>query len=194
MCRRIDGLPMPSPIILYIAASLDGFVAAPDGSFDFLSPFEGTGEDYGYACLLSRIGGLLMGRRTYEQILGFETWPYGDLPVLVLASRPLRTPDGGDVSFVAGGPADLVRAARERTDRPLWLVGGARLAQSMLGAGLVDEIELALVPVLLGEGIRLFGTGDPPGELLLAESRTFRSGLVMLRYRVEKGGTQPIGA
>jgi len=185
---------MPSPIILYIAASLDGYVAAPDGSFDFLSPFEGTGEDYGYACLLSRIGALLMGRRTYEQILGFDTWPYSDLPVLVLASRPLPTPEGGDVSFVAGGPADLVRAARKRTDRPLWLVGGARLAQSMFGAGLVDELELALVPVLLGDGIRLFGAQAPPGGLTLAEARTFRSGLVMLRYRVGTGSPQPTGA
>ena len=96
--------------------------------------------------------------------------------------------------FVRGTPADLVAAARARTDRPLWLVGGARLAQAMLGAGLVDELELALVPVLLGDGIRLFGGPAPPGTTTLAEARTYRSGLVFLRYRIGGGADQSTGA
>ncbi len=184
---------MPPPIILYIAMSLDGYIAGPDGSVTWLGPYEGGDEDYGYGCLLARIGGLLMGRCTYEQVLGLGPWPYGSLPTFVLGSRPLRAPDKADVSFVAGGPADLVRAARERTGRPLWLVGGARLAQSMLAAGLVDELELALVPVLLGGGIRLFDGPLPPGTLTPAGVRTYRSGLVLLRYRIERG-PQPTGA
>jgi dihydrofolate reductase len=184
---------MKPAIVLFIAMSLDGYIARPDGSVDWLAPFEGAGEDYGYGCLISRVGGLLMGRRTYEQVLGFDPWPYGTRPVFVLSSRTLPTPGESDVSFVAGSPSDLVTAARRATDRPLWLVGGARLAQSMLAAGLVDELEIALVPVLLGDGISLFGSPAPPGDLALAEARTYRSGLVMLRYRVGRAGAQPTG-
>ncbi len=179
-----------TPVVLYCACSLDGFIAATDGSVGWLDQFSAEGEDYGYAGFLAGVGSLVMGSRTYEQVLGFGEWPYADLPCFVATSRELPVPDGADVRFRAGDdPVALAAEARTAArSRAVWLVGGAALARSMLGAGAVDELDLALMPVLLGDGIPLFAPGMRPHGLVLSESRTHTDGVVQLRYSVQDAG------
>ena len=146
------GMAPATPVVLYCACSLDGFIAATDGSVGWLDQFSAEGEDYGYAGFLAGVGALVMGSRTYEQVLGFGKWPYADLPCFVTTSRELPVPCGADVRFRAGDDLGAL-AAESRTaarSRAVWLVGGAALARSMLGAGVVDTLDLALMPVLLG--------------------------------------------
>ncbi len=175
-----------TPVVLYLACSLDGFIAAPDGSVAWLDRFSACGEDYGYAGFLAGVGALVMGSRTYEQVLGFGAWPYAGRPCFIATSRALPVPEGADVRFRTGGdPGTLAAEARTAAgDRAVWLVGGAALARSMLDAGVVDALDLALMPVLLGDGIPLFVSGMRPHGLVLRESRTHADGVVQLRYSV----------
>jgi len=173
-------------VVLYLACSLDGFIAAPDGSVGWLEAFSRDGEDYGYAGFLAGVGALVMGSRSYEQALGSGAWPYADLPCFVLTSRTLPTPDGADIRFRPGDDLEAV-AAEARTaagSRAVWLFGGGVLARSMLDAGVVDTLDLALMPVLLGDGIPLFVAGLRPHGLALRESRTHANGVMQLRYSV----------
>jgi dihydrofolate reductase len=176
-----------TPVVLYLACSLDGFIAAPDGSVAWLETFSG---DYGYAGFLAGVGALVMGSRTYEQVLGFGAWPYGGRPCFVASSRALPVPAGADVRLRAGGDLEAL-AAEARTaaeGRAVWLVGGAALGRSMLDAGVVDTLDLALMPVLLGDGVPLFVPGLRPHGLVLCESRTHADGVVQLRYSVQGAG------
>lgn len=131
-----------------------------------------------------------MGSLTYEQVLGFGAWPYAGRPCFVTTSRALPVPERADVRFRAGGnlgdPATEARTVA--VDRTVWLVGGAAIARSMLDAGVVDALDLALMPVLLGDGIPLFVSGLRPHDLVLRESRTHADGVVQLRYSVRAEG------
>jgi len=179
-----------TPVTLYLACSLDGFIAAPDGSVAWLDLFSAGGEDYGYAGFLAGVGSLVMGSRTYEQLLGFGAWPYAGRPCFVVTSRRLPVPDGADVRLRAGSDLGAVVAeARTAAEgRAVWLVGGGALARSMLDVGVVDTLDLALMPVLLGDGIPLFVSGLRPHGLVLRESRTHADGVVQLRYSVQRTG------
>jgi dihydrofolate reductase len=168
---------------LYIAQSLDGFIADPGGGVEWLERF--NTEDYGYEDFLAGVGGVVMGATTYEQALSWDIpWPYHAMPSWVLTHRRLARPQGADVRF-AEGPVGLVMAEVEETvgDRNVWLVGGAQLVRQFLEARLVDELMLFLVPVLLGDGIPLF-QGAPPLDGKLVSTREFSSGLVELRYEL----------
>ncbi len=168
-------------IIYYVAASLDGFIATPDGSVDWLSPFEGTGEDYGYAEFYASVDVLLMGRRTYEQALTFGKWPYAGKPSFVLSKRGLRA-SRADVTVSADSPGRVVSALRASGYRRCWLVGGAALAGSMRAEGLISQYVVSVIPVVLGGGIPLFGQQGPRERLTLVSSRAFANGLVQVTY------------
>jgi len=168
-------------IIYYVVASLDGFIATPDGGVEWLSPFEGTGEDYGYAEFYASVDVLLMGSRTYEQALTFGRWPYEGKPSLVLSKRRLR-PGRADVTVSADPPARVASHLQSLDYRRCWLVGGAALAGSMRAAGLISQYVVSLVPVVLGDGIPLFGQQGPRERLTLASSRAFANGLVQVTY------------
>ncbi|ADB59124.1 bifunctional deaminase-reductase domain protein [Haloterrigena turkmenica DSM 5511] len=170
-------------VTLYIAASLDGFVATADGGVEWLEEYASDGEngaDGNFEAFFADVDCLVMGSRTYEQLLSFDGWPYGERPTFVVTSRdlPLAT---AHVELVAGNLRELVDGLEERYDR-IWLVGGAALAQSFLREGLVDEIRLTVVPVLLGGGIRLFDDDGTEHTLETLECTSFESGLVELRY------------
>lgn len=178
-----------TPVVLYLASSLDGFIAAPDGSVWWLETFSGDGEDYGHTGFLAGVGALEMVSRTYEQALGFGVRPYADRPCFVPTSRTLPVPDGADIRFRSGDNLEAI-AAEARTaagDRAVWLVGGAALARSMLDAGVVDTLDFTLMPVV-GDGIPLFVSGLRPHGLALRESRTHADGVVQLRYSVRTEG------
>lgn len=170
-----------SRIRVFIATSLDGFIAGPNDELDWL-PGHGEGIEDTFTPFMTEIGAMLMGRRTFDVALGFGTWIYGDTPVLVATHRPLEPPNAA-VRAVRGGIEELVAQVRAAAgERDIYLDGGA-LIRSAMDAGLVDELTLTLVPTILGAGIPLFAGTEHRHRLELLSSRSIGSGLVQLRYR-----------
>jgi dihydrofolate reductase len=166
-------------IIYYVAASVDGFIATPDGSVDWLSAFEGE-DDYGYAEFYARVDAILIGRRTYEQVRSFGPWPYSDKPTWVFSRRELtRLPDG--VTGTAGSPAAVASELEDTGFQNAWLVGGGELAGSFAREGLLTSCIITVMPVLLGDGIRLFGGSCARARLEL-ESTTRYGDVVQVVY------------
>lgn len=175
---------LKSEVKLYIAASLDGKIARPDGSVDWLHEYPTPeGEDYGYGKFYASIGTVVMGRKTYEEILGYDVdWPYPDARTVVVTSDPdLATPTPNTV-LLHGIEAATIRSLAEETDGHLWLVGGGHLIAAFLTAGLIDEMTVTLIPKVLGAGIPLFPDNCPETEFKLLSAESFSSGFVNLIY------------
>lgn len=165
---------------VFIAKSLDGFIARRDGALDWLGSFQSSGEDYGYAEFSASVDALVIGRNTYDVVLGFGAWPYSGKRVIVLTHRPLVAKNGEEP--FAGDVCELVdRLSREGVKR-IYVDGGA-VVQQFLAAGLIDDLTVSIIPVLLGEGVPLFGKTERDIGLRLVESRSFPNGLVQLEYR-----------
>ena len=169
-------------VILYIAASLDGYIATSDDGLDWLSLVERPGEDYGYAAFTSTIDALIMGSRTFELVRTFDPWPYAGKLTFVCTSRRLQT-DRKDVAFLSGEADRILEQVLSRGPKRIWLVGGGELVSSFQRQGLIDEYIISFIPVILGGGKPLF---PPPGReerLELVSVKHFPSGLVQVRYR-----------
>lgn len=181
--------PEPTPprprCAVFIATSLDGFIARRDGGLDWLSAVERPGEDYGIAEFYASVDAIVMGRKTWETAIGFPEWPYARMRVVVM-SRSAHEPRHGE-TFHAGPPAALLTALAADGVRRVYVDGGVTV-RAFLAAGLVDELTVSILPVLLGEGIPLFGDGVPETRLALRSSRGFDSGLVQLRYELPAAG------
>ena len=170
-------------VILYIATSLDGFIADRDGGvgwLDDIHPSEADG-DYGYVEFYDSVGALIMGRATYDQVLDFGAWPYPGKPTFVFTSNPPNG-DHPNVEFVSGNPKAFVEGLKARPEQDIWLVGGGKLIASFREQGLIDRYIITIIPVLLGEGIPLFAGGQPGETLRLEEMKRFDSGLAQLKY------------
>lgn len=167
---------------MFIACSLDGFIAGPDDDLSWLPAPEGA-DDFGYGAFIADVGALLMGRRTHDVVAGFPgDWPYGERPVLVATQRPL-SPKQATVRAVQGSIGELVRAAREVAgERDVYLDGGNLIRQA-LDAGLVDELTITVVPVVLGRGVPLFAGTAQRHALERVDVRSQSAGLVQLVYR-----------
>jgi dihydrofolate reductase len=166
---------------VFVGASLDGFIARPNGAFDFLPD---SPEPHGYEEFYASVDALVMGRNTYETALGFGHWPYGPKPVFVLSHRPLPpVPEGAVVEQVSGSPQEIVAHLSKRGIEHAYVDGG-QTVQQFLRAGLIDRITVTRVPVLIGSGISIFGAVD--GDILLRHiaTRTYPSGLVQSEYAV----------
>ena len=180
---------MSRPTIVYhTAASLDGFVADPDGGVDWLSAVdqegvaEGEQEDHGYHAFYDSIEALVMGRRTYDFVVGaVEEWPYPGKPAHVLTSRAITSP-WKEVVVSSATPAATVAALGAEGHGRLWLVGGGELAGSFLRAGLVDELHVTWIPVTIGRGRPLFGDEGARGSFELVSSKAYPTGAVAVRY------------
>jgi dihydrofolate reductase len=145
-------------VVYYVASSLDGYIAAAGGGVDWLKPFEGSGEDYGYAAFYAGVDALLMGRRTFEHALALGAWPYAGKPCRVFTRKaPAGAPAG--VAFTADEPRAVVAELAADGHRRVWLAGGGELAGAFQRAGLISEIVLSVMPVLLGAGVPLFAGG-----------------------------------
>jgi dihydrofolate reductase len=176
-CRLVR---VPGGVRVFIACSLDGFIAGPDDDLSWLPEPDGTGEDYGYGSFLAGTAAILMGRATYEVAARFDHWPYGELPVFVATSRPLD-PVASTVRAVSGAPAELLATVRAHGDGAVYLDGGA-LIRSFLDEGLIDELVVTVVGVILGSGVPLFAGTARRHALTLAAVTPYPSGLVQLRY------------
>jgi dihydrofolate reductase len=173
---------------LYLATSVDGFIADRDGSVDWLMPYDG--RLYGYDKFVAEVGALIMGRRTFEIIRATgEEWPYKGKAVVVLSSQVLgRLPPG--VSIAARGLWEGLQQARKLTPRDIWIVGGAVTIQTALEEGLVDILEIFLVPVLLGKGLNMLNDLTRRPTLNFDGIDTFPDGVVKLRYRVARSASE----
>jgi dihydrofolate reductase len=166
---------------VYIAASLDGFIARSDGGIDWLSFVEREGEDYGYRAFHDTVDTVVVGRSTYNLALGFDPWPYVGKRCVVLTHAP-PAPRHGE-TFYSGSPHELcARLAAEGAEHAY--VDGGAVIQQFLSAGLVTDLIVSFIPVLLGEGIRLFGSTGGDLRLELTRTNSFASGLVQVAYRV----------
>ncbi len=166
---------------LYIAQSLDGYIADEEGGVRWLEE-AGGGEDYGYSEFYSRVGAVALGAATYEQILAWGVPGY-DVPTWVFTHRELAVPPDADVRFTDRAPSEVVAEMDEAAgEKNVWLVGGAALAAQWIDERLLDELILFVVPLLLGGGIRLFGD-TVRTEVELLEAKAYRTGFVELRYR-----------
>jgi dihydrofolate reductase len=167
---------------VFIAVSLDGFIARADGSVDWLSLVESPGEDYGYQRFFDSIDTLVVGRSTYQLALGFDPWPYRGRRCVVL-SHQWTTPRHGEEFFEGEVSALAAKLIAEGSEH-VYVDGGAVIRQ-FLQAGLISELTLSVIPIFLGAGIPLFAPGNAHDQKLeLIESRSFPSGLVQMRYRI----------
>lgn len=165
---------------VFIGTSLDGFIARVNGGLDFLPP--GGGEPHGYDEFMATVDALVIGRKTFETVLAFDTWPYGGKPVYVLSSRPLApAPAGAVVERMSGAPAEIVSQLAGRGIRHAYVDGGITI-QRFLQAGLIQRLIVTRVPVLIGAGIPLFGTLQHDITLKHVTTRHFASGLVQSEY------------
>jgi dihydrofolate reductase len=164
---------------VFVATSIDGFIALPDGSVRWLDAVQLDGEDYGFGAFFGTIDTLLMGRLTWETVQRLDAWPYAGKRVVVLTHRPAEGTHGE--SFRAGEPAALLAALYAEGARRVYVDGGAVISQ-LVREGLVDELTLSIIPLVLGDGIRLFQGALPRRALRLASSHAYPSGLVQLRY------------
>ena len=163
-------------IALYIATSLDGYVAGPDDDLDWLF----TDADYGYEAFYAGVDRVVMGRRTYEVVRSFGGWPYVGKRGFVFTNRPAELEPG--VEAVSGDPAEIAPRLAEGAQGDIWLVGGGELASQFRQAGLVDRYVLSVHPVMLGSGSPLFPRELPPEQLELTAHHVWPNGLVQLTY------------
>jgi dihydrofolate reductase len=180
MIETADGGARRPQCSVYIAISLDGYIARPDGGLDWLSSFEQSGEDYGYKAFFSSVDVLVIGRKTYDVVLGFEKWPYEDKRCVVVTHTPRQAAHGE--TFHAGPLPALVDRLGGEGARRIYVDGGA-LIRGFLAADLIDDVTLSVIPVLLGAGIPLFGGVER--RMKLVSHRSFPSGLVQLCYNLE---------
>lgn len=174
---------MNRKLCLFIAMSLDGFIARPDGDISFLDEMNQEGEDYGYSTFIETVDTVILGRKTYDKIesMGLEL-PYGEREVIVLTRAPKPATKG--VSFYSGNLDDLVSSLQSKPGKNIYCDGGGETIQQLLKTQRIDEITVSIVPVLLGEGIRLFGGLIQEQKLKLNTSRSFTKGLTQLHYDI----------
>jgi dihydrofolate reductase len=170
-------------VSVFVGTSVDGFIARPNGEFDFLPA--GGGEPHGYNEFMATVDALVIGRKTFEVVLTLPEWPYGDKRVVVLSSRPVdfSKVSGGFVEQMAGPPAEIVAKLAARGVAHIYVDGGITV-QNFLRAGLIQRLTITRVPVLIGEGIPLFSSLPHDVRLRHVATREYPSGMVKSEYEV----------
>lgn len=171
-------------VILYIACSIDGFIAKPDGNLDWLNSIPNPDNiDHGYSDFLKGISSIIMGRRTYSEVIGFGIdWPYSDKVTYVVTNKESFKIITPKTQILKGNIVEDVHKIKLETSKDIWLVGGGQLVTLFLNNNLIDKMIISIVPTILGQGIPLFP--DKPKETLwnLIDNTTFSTGIVTLTY------------
>ena len=170
---------------VFIGISVDGFIARPNHALDFLPP--DGGEPHGYNEFMATVDALVIGRRTFEIVRGFPEWPYGTKRVVALSTRPIdfSAVRGGSVEQMSGAPADIVSKLAASGVQHVYVDGGITI-QQFLRAGLIQSLTITRVPVLIGQGIPLFGALLHDIRLRHIATQHYPSGLVKTEYEVLK--------
>jgi dihydrofolate reductase len=165
---------------VFIATSLDGFIARTDGRLDWLPE---NPEPHGYMEFIATVDAIVIGRKTFETVLAFEAWPYGEKQVIVLTTRPsaVAAPAGSVCDAMGGSPHEIVARLAERGLKHLYIDGGETI-QRFLEAGLIQSLVITKIPVLLGSGIPLFGKVSRDIRLEHVATRSYPSGIVQSEY------------
>lgn len=172
---------------LFIATSLDGYIAKPNDDLSFLKSVEKEGEDYGYAAFTSTVDTIIIGRKTYDYVLkeiGPSHYDNGERTVYVITRT--ERPDHGNIRFYSGDLAELVDRLKRSAGKTIYCDGGAEIINELLKNDLIDEFIISVIPVLLGNGVRLFKDGRPEQNLEFITAKTFDTGLTQLHYKRKK--------
>jgi dihydrofolate reductase len=168
-----------SKIILYIATSLDGYIAKEDGNIDWLF----HDEDYGYSKFLSTIDTIIFGRKTYEQVLTFGEWPYSGLKTFVFTHQYLKPRN--NVKFISGSVTKTVIHIKKQSKKNIWLMGGGNLITDFAKLQLIDEYQIFIMPIFLGAGIPILQEPVELKPLKFTKSKSYKSGVVELHLKRE---------
>jgi dihydrofolate reductase len=172
---------MSRKVILYIASSLDGYIAGENDDLSFLAAVHKEGEDYGYHAFIESVDTVILGRKTYQWVMGqVATFPHADKTSYILTRTP--RPSIGTTHFYTGDPGELIRNLKSEPGAHIFCDGGAEVVHTLMKENLIDEIILSVIPVLLGKGIQLFKDGRPELPLRLLSCKQFDTGLVQLHY------------
>jgi len=172
----------PRELCLYIDQSLEGFIALPDEDLGFLAAVQVEGEDYGYAAFVATCDTVIIGRRTYDKVVTMGVPdPHPERLLYIITSRPRSSADR--IVFHTGDPIELIVKLKASSGKRIYCDGGALLADVLMKHDLIDRYIISTIPVLLGDGIRLFKEGRPMQPVELVNARSFVSGLVQCEYR-----------
>ncbi len=171
----------PRKVFLYIAMSLDGFIADIEGNIDFLSSVEESGQDYGYSSFIESVDTVIMGRKTYDKVLTFGVgFPHSGKEAYIIthSSRPAV----GSIQFYTGNLKQLIEELKISPGKNIFVDGGTEIINGLLAENLIDEMIISIIPVLLGDGVRLFNAMESSIPLKLIHTSSFPKGLVQLHY------------
>ncbi len=173
---------------IYIATTLDGYIAKPNDDLSFLKLVEKEGEDYGYAAFTSTIDTIILGRKTYDWVLreiGSEHYDNGERDVYVI-TRTSR-PSSGRTKFYTGNLTELITQLKSTSGKNIYCDGGAEVINELLKHDLIDEVIISIIPIMVGSGTKLFQDGRPEQLMELVDVKTFETGLVQVHYKRKKG-------
>lgn len=173
---------MKPEVHVYIAMSLDGFIATKTNGLEWLDIVKTEGEDFGYAEFIKEIDAIVMGRNTYDVVVGLGEWPFRDKKVVVMTHRPL-SPIANETAS-SGLIGNLLKELGEQDVQKVYLDGGD-LIRAGISEGVIDRLTISIIPIILGSGISLFGETETPNTLHLVKTKTFSSGLVQVTYDVD---------
>ncbi len=176
---------MAQPVTLYIAVTSNGKIADKNGDVQWLEKIPNPEEsDFGYSTFYSQIGTTIMGAATYRQIKGWDIpFPYPDKKNYVFSRQANNNPDT-NITWVEEQHKNFVLSLKEKAETPIWLIGGGELNGWMLTEGLIDEIQLFVMPYILGNGIDLFGQYEVAKQLITQSKNTFANGAIKITYKV----------
>ncbi|WP_291128647.1 dihydrofolate reductase family protein [Dysgonomonas sp. UBA7698] len=171
-------------IILHIATSMDGRIASPDGGLGWLKGFSSSEKiDYGYKDMLASVDTIVMGGKTYRELLNMDiVWPYPNQHTYVVSHHKWRTTQE-NVSFITENIIDTISELRNKSGKDIWLTGGGELISMLLAADLVDQMQIVYMPIVLGEGIILFPEQSKESQWNLMETKHYDSDVLMVRYK-----------
>lgn len=171
-------------IKLYIATSLDGYIATPDGGVEWLTQFPNlANDDYKYKELLQSVDIVLMGGRTYREIIGFGgEWPYREKETYIVSHNNINLTPNEPIHFIKENIREEILQLKESQGKDIWLVGGGELVSMLLNHDLIDEMQICVFPTILGQGIPLFPNKSKESNWKLKSCQTFQSGVILTTY------------